>query len=439
MTLLLLLGGAGAGTTTNPGVGTDYNVDIVVEFSPTTNPMDTPVWVDITAYLRDTGVTIRRGRNSELDDFQAGTASFTLDNRTRLFDPNYSAGTYFGNLKPHRQFRISLRYASTTYERFRGFITGWPQRYDVSKREAYVPVELVDAFGLFAQADMTEAAFVLDSATFGVLDVNRLGGDDAVEAELSGARVDRVLDLVGWADSLRDLDTGSSTMNSTGPDGSALDYLKNVEVSEDGFLYVSRTGKVTFLERHARYNDTRLTTSQATYSDDGSDNRYSDIVFDYDLDRVYNDVRRTRDGGTEQAVEDSDSITAYFRRVHSVTGLLLTTDAETADNAASFLDRYAEPVMRLPELEVKPLRDPAVMFPAWLSRELLDRVTVEATPMGVGSQYSTQQHIEGYTETFSTRTYTARVQLSPATASSSTVLILDSATQGVLDVNVLAA
>jgi hypothetical protein len=439
MSLLLLLGGAGTGTTTNPGVGTGYDVDIVVEFSPTTNPMDTPVWVDITSYLRDTGVSIRRGRSSELDDFVAGTASFTLDNRTRLFDPNYSAGTYYGLLKPHRQFRISLRHNSTVYERFRGFCLGYAQRYDVSKREAYVPVELVDAFGLLAQADMTEAVFVLDDPDLGVLDVNRLGGDDSIEQELSGARVDRVLDLVGWADALRDLDTGSSTMNDTDPSGSALEYLKNVEVSEDGFLYVSRTGKVTFIERHARFTDTRLVTSQATYSDDGSDNRYADIGFDYDLDRVYNDVRRTRDGGVEQTAEDSTSIESYFRRVHSVTGLLLTTDAETADNAASFLDRYSEPMMRLPELELRPLRDPDVMFPAWLARELLDRVTVETTPMGLGSQLSTQQHIEGYTETFTTRTYTARVALSPATSTTSTVFILDSATQGVLDVNVLAA
>lgn len=438
MSLLLLLGGGGSGESTAAGGAGPGDTSVIVEFSPTTGPMDTPVWVDITPQTRTAaGVSIRRGRSQELDDFQAGTASLTLNNRGRLFDPTYTAGPYYGNLRPHCQFRISLRYNSVTYTRFRGFITGWPQRFDVSKREAFVPVELVDGFGLLAQASMTEALFTLDSSTLGVLNQNRLGGDSAIEEELSGARVDRVLDLVGWATSLRDIDTGVSTMNGTDPDGYALDYLKNVEASEDGFFYMARDGRATFVERTARYNLTRMVTSQATFSDDGSDSRYHDIGLDYDLNRVYNDVRRTREGGVEQAVEDADSIDSYFRRVHSASGLLLTSDSEALANAQGFLDRYAEPAVRLPELEIRPLRDQATIFPAWLARELLDRVTVEATPMSLGAQYSTPQLLEGYAETFTDSTFTVRVALS--NTYDPDVLILDDATKGVLDSRRLAA
>lgn len=443
MTLLLLLGGSGPGTSTAEGEGGPAGSSVILEFSPTTNPMESPVWVDITPWLRfKDGITIRRGRSSELDDFVAGTASCVLDNRDRRFDPTNTAGPYHslnGNeLKPRRRFRISLRYNSVTYTRFVGFCRGWPQRYDVSKREAFVPLELDDAFALLAQANGTEAQFVLDDLDLGVLDVNRLGGAGEFAEELSGARVDTVLDLVGWDDFARDLDDGESLLNAAGISGAALEYLKNVERSEDGYLYVSRDGDVTFYGRFAPLQETRMTTSQATFTDDGTagDGRYHDIGYDYDDTRVFNDIRRTRDGGTEQAVQNSTSVERYFLRTHSETGLLLTSDEQAASVASFFLDRYREPAVRLPELEVRPLRDPTVLMPAVLARELLDRITVELTPMDVGAQNVHQCLIEGYEEQWNPKDIRFRFSLS--TTYDPDVFILDDATAGELDVRVLA-
>jgi len=69
-------------------------------FSPT------PTWTDVSAYVRaDQGLTITRGRTTEFSDVQPGSMSFTLNNRARLFDPAYSAGTYFGQLLPQTRCR----------------------------------------------------------------------------------------------------------------------------------------------------------------------------------------------------------------------------------------------------------------------------------------------------------------------------------------------
>jgi hypothetical protein len=74
--------------------GITYAVEAAFGASPFA---PSPTWTDISAYVRaDAGITINRGRSSEFSDVQPGSMTLTLDNRARLFDPDYSAGTYFG-------------------------------------------------------------------------------------------------------------------------------------------------------------------------------------------------------------------------------------------------------------------------------------------------------------------------------------------------------
>lgn len=429
MTLLLFAGGlddVGA-TVTGP-----HGATVAIEFSPTTNPMDTPVWVDITGYVRfRAGVTTSRGRSSELDEFQAGTGSLVLDNRDRRFDPAYTAGPYYGNLKALRRFRVRVEYGSTIYTVFSGFCLGWPQVYDLSDNEATVPISLVDGFGLLALATLFETAgFTLDSETLGVLDEDRLGfdGDDVLADMLSGERIEQILDAVGWFPQA--IDPGLSTVTGDTPTGSLLSYLQQVARSDDGFFFMAGDGTATFLQRTARQTETRISTSQATFDDDGTDLGYSMLEFQNDLENLYNDVRRTGSSGDEQSVQDDDSIDSYFRRTHSET-LLVTEDAVAQDLAALFLDRYKEPLQRVPQITVPVGRDPATLFPAVLGRELLDRVTVRRTPQGVGSVNSSENLVERITHRFDTKTWETTFALSPGFITD--YFTLDSATLGVLD------
>ena len=107
-----------------------------------------PTWVDVTQYVRE--VNVRRGRQNDLQQFPSGSATVTLDNRTRLFDPFNTAGTYYGNLKPRRQIKIEGVYASTTYPVFRGFVAGFPVQYMQGGKDSVVEIDCFDALGLLA-------------------------------------------------------------------------------------------------------------------------------------------------------------------------------------------------------------------------------------------------------------------------------------------------
>ena len=106
-----------------------------------------PTWTDVTSYVRE--LTTDRGRDDDWGDF-SGSASVVLDNRTRLFDPFYTSGTYYGKLLPRRQIKISSVYGATTYPVFRGFIDGWPPTWTDAGKDSTVTLSCFDALGLLA-------------------------------------------------------------------------------------------------------------------------------------------------------------------------------------------------------------------------------------------------------------------------------------------------
>ena len=62
-------------------------------------------WLDITSYVQ--AVNITRGRSRELDKFEAGSFSITLNNRSRAFDPTYTSSPFYGYVVPRRRVRVS--------------------------------------------------------------------------------------------------------------------------------------------------------------------------------------------------------------------------------------------------------------------------------------------------------------------------------------------
>ena len=104
-----------------------------------------PTFTDFTTYVRS--ISIHRGRSGE-GDFETGTAQIVLDNRSRLFDPFYTSGTYYGNLLPNRQIRIRSTIGVTTYDVFRGYVSGWPVKTTAAGFDSTVTLQCFDAFGL---------------------------------------------------------------------------------------------------------------------------------------------------------------------------------------------------------------------------------------------------------------------------------------------------
>lgn len=131
--------GGGLGLANMPVVG------VFISFTDGPYVVD-PNWVEVTQYVRD--INVRRGRGNDLQQFPSGSATLTLDNRTRLFDPFNTASIHYGNLKPRRQIKIVGQWAGVTYPIFRGFIAGWPVGYSDGGKDSTVQIDCFDALGL---------------------------------------------------------------------------------------------------------------------------------------------------------------------------------------------------------------------------------------------------------------------------------------------------
>jgi hypothetical protein len=113
-----------------------------------------PTWTDVTSYVRE--INIQRGRTDELSNFESGNATVVLDNRSRIFDPFYTAGTYYGKLLPRRQIKIEAYKPTDPYPVFRGFIEGWPISITDAGFDTTVTVQCFDALGLLAEEELPD-------------------------------------------------------------------------------------------------------------------------------------------------------------------------------------------------------------------------------------------------------------------------------------------
>jgi len=133
--------------------------NVQVEISFVSAPYTvSPTWVDVTDYVRE--VTVRRGRSDEFQEFDAGTATITLDNRDRRFDPLNTSSPYSPNVVPRRGIRITalntIGGTTTSFRMFRGFVEGWPVSITDAGFDSTVTVECVDIMGLLAQEELPD-------------------------------------------------------------------------------------------------------------------------------------------------------------------------------------------------------------------------------------------------------------------------------------------
>lgn len=106
-----------------------------------------PTFTDITEYVYS--VDIYRGRRDNYSQF-IGTASVVLNNNSRIFDPFYTSGTYYGKLLPRRQIKIEGISNSVTYSVFRGYVDGFPASWDQAGLNATTTLSCFDAISLIS-------------------------------------------------------------------------------------------------------------------------------------------------------------------------------------------------------------------------------------------------------------------------------------------------
>ena len=114
-----------------------------------------PTWTNVTSWVRS--LSTDRGRSDDWDDFY-GSAEVVLNNRTRLFDPYNTSGTYYGKLLPRRQIRIRAQTndggSPVTHDVFRGFISGWNPSWTDAGTDSTVTLSCFDALQLLGSEQL---------------------------------------------------------------------------------------------------------------------------------------------------------------------------------------------------------------------------------------------------------------------------------------------
>jgi len=358
-----------------------------------------PLFTDVSDTVRS--ATVNRGRNRALERFTAGTASVTLDNRNRYYDPTNVASPYYGQILPQKEIVIKDQ-GVTIYT---GLISDWNFGYAVGG-DSTAEVVCVDGTSLLVDPFLTAATQV---------------------AETTGERIVKVLDDIEWSGVKRVISTGKQSLGTDviAADTKGLEYLNKIAISEPGAFFVSKTGSLVFRDR----DDLQTATSTVFSS---SQIPFSAIAVEYGIEEMMNSVLVKWTGG-EVALTDADSIAAYGPFETTYNTLL-----PSAENATSFgqfqLGLYAQPTYRVDQITTLLHALPVLKQQEVLNLELGDVVLVKWTPNNIGAEITQAVSIDKIEFAGVTKEERAVTFSMSETAAS---FILDNATFGILGTGIL--
>ncbi len=96
-------------------------------------------WHDITADLSDDGWTITRGRSATSKTADPSEFTCTLDNTGGKYSPRNPSSVLYGLVGRNTPIRAKVTVGGTTYTRFVGEVSEWPQRW-TTKGTSYAPI-----------------------------------------------------------------------------------------------------------------------------------------------------------------------------------------------------------------------------------------------------------------------------------------------------------
>jgi hypothetical protein len=361
-------------------------------------------------------VRTARGRNVLADQFQTGTLTLRIVDQNGDFNPQNSTGPYFELLTPMKKVQITATYSGITYPIFSGFITSYLNTQPKDATEvAYTTITAVDAYRLAQNAQITTVT-------------------GASAGNLSGTRINQILDQIDWPNSMRDVDAGLTTLqNDPGSNRTSLTALQTVADTEYGAIYVDASGSFVFQDRNVTAGS--IGGTPTVFTDNGAGIRYANATWVLNDYLIFNSVSISRSGGTAQVAINQPSIDKYFLHSYTLTDLLMQTDTVALDYAKAYCASRAETTIRCDaiELDLYTANYTAGTIAA-LDLDFFDPITVITTQPG-GSTLNKTLQIFGVAFNITPNSFkTTFTTLEPVIDA----LILNNNIYGTLDYNVLS-
>jgi hypothetical protein len=276
-------------------------------------------------------ITITRGRNVQRDTYEAGTAIVRVLDPDSYFNPQNTSSPYYGYIVPLRKLRVSATKSGVTHWLFSGYTTEYRYTYDQSEQMGYVEIYCTDAFRLFNLAQLTTIS-------------------DATAGQLTGTRINKILDQMDFPNSLRQISTGSTNCQADpATTRNGLDTLKNAEFVEQGALYCNADGALVFKDRSevvGSLAETPIEFNQSTGIP------YKNLQFAFDDKLIINNAEFTKVSGTTQSVTNAASVAKYFPHGNVEQNLVAETDAQVLDIARIYVATRAETSIRIDAMTV---------------------------------------------------------------------------------------
>jgi hypothetical protein len=383
--------------------------------------LDVNILSDSTAVIVDVSnqvnrIETNRGRTALSDEFQTGSLTLRITDQNGDFNPQNVSGPYYNLLTPMKKVQITATYGSVTYPVFAGYITSYVTTYpDDGEGVAITTIQAVDAFRLAQLAQISTVA-----------------GTSA--GQLSGARVDDILDQISWPASQRDIDPGLTTLQADpGTNRTALQALFTVANSEYGAIYVDADNNFVFQDRGVTAGS--IGGTPTVFADDGSGISYFDATWILNDVLVFNKATITRAGGSPQVALNQASIDKYFLHSYFLDNLLMESDAVALDYAQAYIASRQETSIRVDAIVLDlytPSYNAGIL--AALGLDFFDPITVKTTQPG-GSILEKTLQIFGVRMNITPNSWkTTFTTLEPVIDA----FILNNSIYGTLDYNVLS-
>jgi hypothetical protein len=387
-----------------------------------TGILDTNILGDSAAVIVDVSdqvnrIETNRGRTALSDQFQTGSLTLRIVDENGDFNPQNVTGPYYNLLTPMKKVQISATDNSISYPIFQGFITSYVTTYPGESGEdvAITTIQAVDAFRLAQIAQIS----TVTGATVG---------------DLSGTRINEILDEISWPATMRDIDAGLTTLLADpGTNRTALQALVTVTESEYGALYVDASGSFVFQDRSVTAGS--VGGSPTLFADDGTGINYFDASWILNDVLIFNKATITRTGGLPMVAENADSILKYFLHSYFLDNLLMQTDPVALEYAQAYVASRAETSIRVDSIVLDLYTDNYNSgIIAALDLDFFDPITVITTQPG-GSTLEKTLQIFGVAYAITPNSFkTVFTTLEPVIDA----LILNNTIYGQLDYNVLS-